>query len=288
MSQARVMLGLVLATLLLATPAWAEEAAPPGPEATVNKLLGMHFTPYGPLPGVRALNWQELFAAGADMNTFYQYQRFLQGFSYFVTAPPQPALIEGDTARVQVQAQPLELVLKRQGEKWLLDVNATLAALPPSMRNAVQAQLCSSALLRLAQAARQYAEKHEGKMPPAETWREELTPLLGGAEALRGLRCPHAPAGVVGYAMNQALGGRVLKNLARPDSTVLFFESDAPGANPAGGPDLVAAPRHDGLGLYVMTNLQLRAVAEVPSFDATEKTPPPVSAAGPAPPDGGG
>jgi hypothetical protein len=290
MSQTRLALGMFVAALALTGAAWGEPGDPPppaGPEDAVSKLLALHFMFSGTLPGVKGPNWQELFLPGGDMNAVYQYQRFLQGYAFFVTETPAAAQVAGDTARVQVQADPLELVLKRQGGKWLLDMDATVAGLPPALRSTVQAQMCASALQRLGAAARSYAEKHEGRLPPTETWREELTPLIGGPDAMKSVRCPEAPAGVTGFAMNEALGGRVLKEVARPENTVLFYESNEEGPNPAGGLGSVAAPRHDGLGLYVLANFQLRGSTVPLSFDAKEKTLPPVSAAGPPPPAGG-
>ena len=40
------------------------------------------------------------------------------------------------------------------------------------------------------------------------------------------------------YAMNRAVGGRRIQDIAAPGLTVLFFEAD-PGSTPAGGPELL-------------------------------------------------
>jgi hypothetical protein len=222
---------------------------------------------------------------GSDLGNWWVPLRYLSAFAYFALPPAGPAQVTGDTARVEIPAQPLEVHLKRVGDKWYVDMAATLAAFPPPLQNAINGQLCSMSLGRLGSGLQQYVAKHAGQLPSADTWREDIAPYVGGTAAIEAMRCPLAPEGVSGYGMNMALSGKTLANLAHPDTTVLLFESDQDGPDPSGGPEALAAPRHDGVNYYLMANWSVRPSPTPLSFAAPEKTPPAVNAGGPPPPN---
>lgn len=91
------------------------------------------------------------------------------------------------------------------------------------------------ALRQLAAATRAYLVQHDQGLPPVEDWVVVLDGYAGGIRAL-----VTSPDGVRTYAMNRALEGRRLEDVAAPALTVLFFEAE-PGSPLAGGPELLPA-----------------------------------------------
>ncbi|NLO73972.1 MAG: hypothetical protein GX100_07685 [candidate division WS1 bacterium] len=276
-------LALSALCLLGGLAAKAEEAPaqPASPEATVSRLL--EYFRGSAVGRYRGGNLGELLAPGSEQTQLRQWYSYLAAYALVAAGRAPETQITGDTAKVVVPAQPLTVMLKQIEGKWLMDLPATLAAMPEATQNTMKAQQCMGALWRLASAVRQYADKHEGALPSAETWRDDLAEALGGAEAMRSVRCPLASPGVSGFAMNEALSGKSLKSIDRPEATVLFFESDREGPNPCGGEEALAAPRHEGGNYYVMANLQVRYNQAPPSFTYVQKAPPPVNAGGPPP-----
>jgi hypothetical protein len=70
----------------------------------------------------------------------------------------------------------------------------------------------------LADAARAFAEEHGGRLPTAEEFAGGLEPYFKQEPR------PAAPQGRA-FAMNEALAGARLADIANPDRTVLFFET---------------------------------------------------------------
>jgi hypothetical protein len=83
----------------------------------------------------------------------------------------------------------------------------------------------------LADAARAFAEEHGGRLPTAEEFPGALEPYLKQEPR------PAAPQGRA-FAMNEALAGARLADIAKPDRTVLFFETCA-GADGVGGREML-------------------------------------------------
>ena len=90
-------------------------------------------------------------------------------------------------------------------------------------------------LKQLAAATRAYDVQQGQGLPPVEDWVAVLDGYAGGISAL-----VSSPDGVRTYAMNRALDGRRIEDVAAPALTVLFFEAE-PGSPPAGGPELLPA-----------------------------------------------
>jgi hypothetical protein len=117
---------------------------------------------------------------------------------------------------------------------------------------------CQQRLMVLARAIRIYARQHGGLLPAAETWQDDIAPLLlqvagegepwGDGPAVDPadcLRCPAAPDLDFGYAINRELAGKNALDLHGHASLVLIFESDANLPNAHGDPTQDAAPaRH--------------------------------------------
>lgn len=97
---------------------------------------------------------------------------------------------------------------------------------------------CSSHLHTLAKAARKYAREHDGLLPGADTWQDDLALYLleaGGGEEV--FACPAAPELETAYAINRAIAGKNAMELTDHDDTILFFESDLNVPNAAGDPE---------------------------------------------------
>jgi hypothetical protein len=106
---------------------------------------------------------------------------------------------------------------------------------------------CYSHLRILAQAARKYAREHDGLLPNAATWQDDLAVyLLDQPDPDAVYRCPAAPDLDCAYAINEEIAGKNARELTGHDSIVLFFESDLNVPNASGLPerDASAEGRH--------------------------------------------
>ncbi len=90
-------------------------------------------------------------------------------------------------------------------------------------------------LRQLAAATRTFDVQHDQGLPPVDDWVAVLDDYAGGIRTL-----VSSPGGDRIYAMNRALDGRRMEDVAAPALTVLFFEAE-PGSPLAGGPDLLPA-----------------------------------------------
>lgn len=103
--------------------------------------------------------------------------------------------------------------------------------------------ICLSNMKQLGYAMFLYAEKHDGRLPNASAWVDELVPYQGNGW---GYRCPKNPDKGISYAFNSRLDGLKLDDIKSPDDTVMLFESRT-GRNRHGGPELFPdEPRHPG------------------------------------------
>ncbi len=111
------------------------------------------------------------------------------------------------------------------------------------------AQTCRDHLAKLVAALRKYVREHEGGLPAAETWQEDLALYLleiGDPGDL--FTCPAAPELDFAYAYNEEIAGKRVAELPEGGRAIVFFESDlnvpnahAPAPKTGGGP-----PRHMG------------------------------------------
>jgi len=100
-------------------------------------------------------------------------------------------------------------------------------------------------LRQLASATRAYVLQHDQGLPPVDDWVAVLDGYVGGISTL-----VSSPDGILTYAMNRALDGRHIENIAAPALTVMFFEAQ-PGGPFAGGPELLP-PRPAFVGGYAI------------------------------------
>jgi len=98
-----------------------------------------------------------------------------------------------------------------------------------------------SHLAHLGVALQRYRCDHEGALPSASTWCDDLRPYVASQAAFVP---PSRPRLRSGYAYNSALSRVQYSALSQPERTVAIFESDR-GWNASGGPRLLPTnPRH--------------------------------------------
>ena len=95
---------------------------------------------------------------------------------------------------------------------------------------------CIGHLNQLAVAFKSYARDHNGKLPDASIWVDDLSRYIESDSDKHGVfRCPgDRGAGRSSYAMNRNLSGKRLQDISDPARTVLLYETKQSGANPAG------------------------------------------------------
>jgi len=269
----------------LVFPLYADEAAPPGPEAVAQQFLetirrvedlDVPFDLVRPfvLPGPEQ----------ADMTLV-----FISLHLMWATGDKPLATQEGDTMTLDLPARPLRLVLRQVDGDWKVDLAATYNELPEPLRRALEKHMrpqsqqtgCISNLRQIAAAAHMFAFDHDRRLPDADKWMDELAPYLKN-EAI--LKCPTAPDLEWGYAMNAALSGKALAAIPDPEKVVLFFDSKLGTRNAAGGVEAVAAPgRHNGGNIYAFADGHVKWCGQ-PPFEALAE-PGQQGAGGPPPGD---
>jgi hypothetical protein len=103
---------------------------------------------------------------------------------------------------------------------------------------------CYDHLQLLGMAFQHYVLDHDGKLPKAESWCDDLLPYLKVAGVLR---CPaDSSRARSSYAMNADMSGKNVEEVCRSGTnTVLLFEAARPGSNPSGSRlELVSSGRH--------------------------------------------
>lgn len=82
-------------------------------------------------------------------------------------------------------------------------------------------ETCETNLRVLGDSFKSYAEQHDGKLPPADEWIEEI-----GRENAPELFCPAANThDFPSYAMNSNLSEKKLSELEEPETLILLYES---------------------------------------------------------------
>ena len=165
------------------------------------------------------------------------------------------------------------LVLRRQADgTYGVDIPETIKRSTGRERSSVLATMggsapggasgenweCRNRITRLAEALREYAEEHDGLLPPAENWCDALLPYLDGPLEFR---CPEAPDLACGYVYNSALAGQALPEDWQERATlVLLFESDAAGWNAAApfADEPTTLGRHEGVRAVALADHNAR------------------------------
>jgi prepilin-type processing-associated H-X9-DG protein len=284
----------LVVAVFLAFPLYADEAAPPSPEAVAQQFLetirrvedlNVPFDLVRPfvLPGpeqAEVLPGPEQ----ADMTLL-----FISLHLMWANGDKPLVNQQGDTMTLDLPVRPLRLVLRQVDGEWKVDLGATYNELPEPLRRALEKHMrpqaqqtgCLSNLRQIAAAAHMFARDHDGRLPDADKWMDELAPYLNN-EAI--LKCPAAPDLEWGYAMNAALSGEALAAIPDPEKVVLFFDSKLGTRNAAGGVQAVAAPgRHNGGNIYAFADGHVKWCGQ-PPFDALAE-PGQQGAGGPPPGD---
>lgn len=165
-----------------------------------------------------------------------------------------PGIVFGIVAWVRISRSPESLkgrYLALAGV--VLPVLSLLLALAPAARKSkVKADgiLCIARTKSTVLALHQYAQDHDGTLPSAGTWCDDVANASASTNAIL-LRCPAGGLkDQAHYGLNSRLAGRPLASVKEPFNTVLIFEIEG-GWNISGGPEsLLRNPRH-GRGLTV-------------------------------------
>lgn len=131
----------------------------------------------------------------------------------------------------------------------LLVAPITAAMLLPALAKAksrAEHIQCVNHVKQLAVSVMLYANDHDGRLPDADRWCDQVQVYLGNTSQSV-LLCPAGnPADRCHYALNAELSGAELNRISSPAQTVLFVETEG-GWNTSGGPELLAKPsRHRG------------------------------------------
>lgn len=166
-------------------------------------------------------------------------------------------LFEWPGAERNATAMPEELIvaqpLRPDGSIACATADGSTLVLPKGMSLAdtrAAEQLgneCSGHLRTLGQAARKYARDHDGLLPSAENWQDELALYLleaGSGEEV--FTCPAVPELGNAYAINREIAGKKATELTDHDRLILFLESDLNVPDAAGTPeaDMPKQARH--------------------------------------------
>ncbi len=85
---------------------------------------------------------------------------------------------------------------------------------------------CLSNVKQIALAALMYASDHDGHLPNAWTWTEDLLPYVGSSNVLQ---CPLAPMELSSYAMVKRWSEEKLDDIPNPEDTVIVYETNRDG-----------------------------------------------------------
>ncbi len=113
-----------------------------------------------------------------------------------------------------------------------------------AMKEGLPIVQCGIAFEDVRKALKAYAGEHEGMLPSAETWQDDVRPYYAKAvkkhgddlgpikpmEAGGAWGCRNA-SDTTGMAFNTALGGKKLADIKDPKSTALIFEIEKPAPN---------------------------------------------------------
>ncbi len=125
---------------------------------------------------------------------------------------------------------------------------------------------CRGNVRALVNALMVYALDHEGRLPKAEIWLDDIQKYLSGS----GLTCPSATGHTTSYAFNKRLSGVRLADILNQSQVVLIYETAGGPRNDAGeGANIPKPGRHEGryVVAYADGNIELRGSNDpLPNF----------------------
>lgn len=169
----------------------------------------------------------------------------------------------GDETRVSMTITytvPATLVLKKMPDgTWQVALENTIMQTTGAKASEVMrvtkeghdAELCSDNLEKIGEAILEYAEEHDGVLPSAKRWMDQIQPYL---EDVQVLKCPAAPDLRYGYAFNEKLSKIRLDSIPDDEHTALVFESNLGTRNAyakAGSASQIARHNKGGFVVYV-------------------------------------
>lgn len=105
---------------------------------------------------------------------------------------------------------------------------------------------CSAGAAEIAEAVRSYSDDHDGKLPDAKKWQDEVKPYYARLAAeqvkkakflgtmdpngLWGCKDESGP-GMSGFAFNSDLSGKKIADIPDPDEAIMIFEVEQPAKN---------------------------------------------------------
>lgn len=193
---------------------------------------------------------------------------------FFPTHAVEGTEINGDTATVELHAEPLKVVLKRVDGKWKLDTEATYANFPVPFVDMLAAEAkraadeadraeCMNNLKQIMTAAYMYAEDHDDRLPDADKWVDQVMPYLQNDKLFS---CPASDLEYA-YAMNSAVSGVKHGDIENSSEIVIFFEADLGVRNAHGLTDAIAdPPRHDPGNFYAFADGHVAWSMKAPIF----------------------
>jgi len=123
---------------------------------------------------------------------------------------------------------------------------------------------CPSNLKQLACGLRMYSQHYDDRLPPAPLWEQGLDPYLKNRSLYT---CPQRSETPHGYAYNQLLDRKPLKEIGDADREPVF--SDSALGVPSGTDRLESFVRpHDGQGVVAYADLRVERVRTAPPADA--------------------
>lgn len=141
----------------------------------------------------------------------------------------------GDETRVSMTVTytvPATLVLKKMPDgTWQVALENTIlqttgAKASEVMRVTKEGRdgiICADNLEKIGEAILEYAEEHDGVLPSAKRWMDQIQPYL---EDVQVLKCPAAPDLRYGYAFNEKLSKVRLDSIPDDEHTALVFEAN--------------------------------------------------------------
>lgn len=138
-------------------------------------------------------------------------------------------------------------------------------------RQQAEKTACMTNLKQLSTGMLMYCQDYDERYAPAAGWGTVVMPYVKNRQVYR---CP-TDANSWSYAMNRNLDGALLRQVTRPASICLFFESNLHRANASGlAPDAVPN-RHLGSSNWAFADGHVQWTSTVPAFGPIAKAPPP-------------
>ena len=86
-----------------------------------------------------------------------------------------------------------------------------------------QESMCQQHLAQLAMSVQFYVEDHEGVLPNAATWKQDIMPYLWGDPST--FECPSSGRGQASYKLNTAVSGRTMASIRNRGKTAMIYEA---------------------------------------------------------------